>query len=213
MGTSAVFPVSDDLIMCDPIDIKPWWRRINGMDFGIDHPAAGAFCALDPEGTGTFYVYDCYKTSGETPVYHAAAMKKHGDWIPNAWPHDGLIRDKGSGIALKDLYRRHGLHCLKEHAHYQDERGNHTEPGLIEMYEWMRTGRFKVFKTLMAWFEEKRMYHREDAQIVKIKDDIISATRYAFIMRRYARLAPSEQKIGSAGPSRPIVGRRAWLSR
>ena len=213
MGTGAVFPVPDEMIACDQIDIKPWWRRINGVDFGIDHPAAGAFCALDTEGLGTFYVYDCYRAAGETPIYHAAAMRKHGDWIPNAWPHDGIRRDPGSGIALKDLYRRHSLHMLKEHAHYPDERGNHTEPGLIEMDEWMRTGRFKVFRTLRDWFEEKRMYHRKDGQVVKLRDDIMSATRYAFIMRRYARPAPSDRIIGSAAPSRPIIGGRVWLTR
>ena len=211
MGTGMVFPIADDRITCDPVEIKPWWRLINGLDFGIDHPAAGAFCALDPEGEGTFYVYDCYRARNETAIYHAAAMKKHGDWIPNAWPHDGLDRDKGSGIALKDLYRRAGAYMLREHAHYPDERGNHVDPGLIEMYEWMRLGRFKVFRTLGQWMEEKRMYHREDGKVIKKNDDLLSATRYAFIMRRYARTKPTASEIGSMSPVSPIVGRKRWL--
>lgn len=209
LGSGAIFPVSDDLLITEPVEIKKWWRRINGVDFGIDHPAAGAFCALDPEGDGTFYVYDCYKSPGETPVYHAAAMKKHGDWIPTAWPHDGFIRDKGSGTPLKNQYRSFGLFMLKEHAHYADDRENFLEPSLIEMYEWMRTGRFKVFSSCAKWFEEKRMYHRRDGQVVKKSDDILSATRYAFIMRRFARTQPSEN-TGSEAPSRPIIGSRRW---
>ena len=209
LGSGAIFPVSDDLLLTEPVEIKPWWRRINGIDFGIDHPAAGVFCALDPEGEGTFYVYDCYKAPGETAVYHAAAMKKHGDWIPTSWPHDGIERDKGSGIALKDQYRSHGLYMLKEHAHYADERGNHVEPGLIEMLEWMKTGRFKVFSSCPKWFEEKRLYHRKDGLVVKKVDDLMAATRYAFIMRRYARTAPS-QNTGSQLPSKPIIGPRRW---
>jgi phage terminase large subunit-like protein len=210
LGSGAIFAVTDEALLCEPIEPKPWWRFINGVDFGIDHPAAGAFCAFDPEGEGTFYVYDCYRAAGETPVYHAAAMKKHGDWIPNAWPHDGLERDKGSGVALKDLYRRQGLRMLKEHAHYPDERGNHTEPGLIEMLEWMRTGRFKVVRTLNDWYEEKRLYHRKDGKVVKQKDDIMAATRYAFIMRRSAVLKPGDAQIGRRAPMRPIVGRARW---
>jgi len=210
LGSGAVYPVSDERIMVDPFDLPKHYRRINGLDFGIDHPAAGAFCALDPEGDGTFYVYDCYKAPGETPVYHAQAMLKHPKWIPNAWPHDGMIRDKGSGKALKDQYRNQGLFMLKEHAHYPDERGNHTEPGTIEIYEWMRTGRFKVFKTLGQWFEEKHLYHRKDGLIVKLHDDLMSATRMAFISRRYARTAPVDVPIGSRTPSVPIIGQRRW---
>lgn len=210
MGSGAIFPIADEQLLVDPPEIKPWWRLINGIDFGIDHPAAGVFCALDPEGPGTFYVYDCYKKPGETAVYHAAAMKKHGEWIPNAWPKDGIQREKGAGLTIKDHYRSHGLRMLKEHAAYKDERGDHVEPGVIEMLEWMRTGRFKVSRLLHQWFEEKRMYHRDDGQIVKKRDDLMAATRYAFVMRRFARVKPTDTPIGRFAPSVPIVGRRRW---
>jgi phage terminase large subunit-like protein len=206
LGSGAVFPIGDDEITCDPFELPAHFYRITGVDFGIDHPGAGAFCAWDKDAD-TFYVYDCYKIAGQTPVYHATALKKHGDWIPIAWPHDGMIRDKGSGKALKDQYRSHGLYMLREHAHYLDERGNHREPGVIEMYEWMRTGRFKVFSPLSQWLEEKRLYHRKDGQIVAMKDDLLSATRMAFIMRRYARHAPAP-KVVKRKFTRPILGGR-----
>ena len=190
LGTGAVYPISDDDITIPPFDLPHHFYRINGLDFGIDHPGTGAFCALDRD-TDTFYVYDCYRQSGETAIYHAAALKKHGVWIPNAWPHDGMQRDKGSGIALKDHYRKHGLYMLKDHAQYEDkDKGNHVEPGIIEMLEYMRTGRFKVFSTCSQWFEEKRLYHRKDGQVVKQYDDLMDATRYAFVSRRYAKVKP-----------------------
>ena len=50
----------------------------------------------------------------------------------------------------------------------------------------MRTGRFKVFKHLNEWFDEKRMLHRKDGKIVPERDDIESATRYAVMMLRCA---------------------------
>jgi len=208
LGTGAVFPISEDAIGCDPFPIPPHFYRINGVDFGIDHPAAGAFLAWDKDGD-TIYVYDCYKRSGETPIYHAAALAKHGSWIPCAWPVDGLQRDKGSGIALKDMYRDHGATMMREAAHYPDERGRAREPGLIEMYEYMRTSRFKVFRNLNQWFEEKRLFHRKDGQVVAEHDDIMSATRYAFMMRRYAITRPAgKPHVGP--PRRPIVG---WQAR
>lgn len=204
LGEGAVFPIADDEITCEPFEIPPHFYRINGVDFGIDHPGAGAFCAWDKDG-GTFYVYDCYRRADQTPVYHAHNLKKHGDWIPNSWPHDGLAKDKGNGVALKNQYRQHGAYMLRDHAHYPDERQNSREAGVIEMYEWMRTGKFKVFAHLSSWFEEKRLYHRKQGEIVTKKDDILAATRYAFVMRRFAKVKPP-MIIPNRAPKRPIVG-------
>ena len=208
MSHGLIFPIDDDALFCDPFKIPEWFSRINGIDFGMDHPTAGAFCAHDRE-SDTWYVYDDYHMQGQTPVYHSVAMKKNGDWIPTAWPRDGLQRDKGSGQQLKDMYRQHGLYMLKEHAHYRDERGEHVEPGLIEMLEYMKSGKFKVFRTCQKFMEEKRSYHRDDkGQIVKIRDDVISAARYAFMMRRYARTRPSQGLAQNHAPGVPIIGRR-----
>lgn len=213
LGSGAVFPVSDESISILPFEIPSHWARINGMDFGIDHPAAGVFCAHDRD-TDTFYVYDGYKMPGETPVYHAAAMKKHGEWIPNAWPHDGLQREKSSNIALKDQYRKHGLYMLRDYAtfppnHHQDPNGNSREAGLIEMYEYMRTGKFKVFSVMNQWFEEKRMYHRDNGLVIAKYDDLLSATRYAFMMRRHATVKPPATPVKPKFRG-PIVGGRRY---
>ena len=208
MGTGAVFPIDELEITCVPFEIPHHFYRINGVDFGIDHPAASAFLAWDKDAD-TIYVYDCWKSPGQTPVYHASNLAKHGKWIPVSWPHDGLARDKGSGKALKDLYRNEGAYMLREHAHYPDERGNHVEPGLIEMFEYMRTGRFKIFNTQAEWFEEKRLYHRKDGRIIKIRDDIISATRIAFIMRRFARVKPPVVQARRKFDG-PIMGPARW---
>ena len=214
LGIGAIFPIRDEDIQVTPFPIPELWRRINGIDFGVGHPGAGAFCAIDPDSQ-TFYVYDCYKISGQTPVYHAHAMKKHGEWIPNAWPQDGVQREKSSNIALKDIYRGHALNMTRDFAkfaenHYLDPNGVSTEAGLTDMLDAMRTGKFKVFSNLSQWFEEKRLYHREttesgDVKIVKQFDDILSATRYAYMMRRFAINRP-----GPVAPRRrftgPIIG-------
>ena len=60
----------------------------------------------------------------------------------------------------------------------------------MEMLNRMEEGRFKVFSTCKSWFEEKRMYHRKDGQIVKLRDDLMSASRYAVQSLRFAIIQP-----------------------
>src|SRR5262245_59192719 len=50
----------------------------------------------------------------------------------------------------------------------------------------METGKFKVFDTLLDWFEEFRLFHRKDGKVVKEGDDLLSATRYGVMMLRFA---------------------------
>lgn len=188
MGSGGVYPVPDEEIQCDPFPIPSHFRRICGIDFGIDHPAAAAWIAYDAD-SDIVYVTDCYRKSNETAAYHAHAICSRGDWIPVAWPHDGMIRDKGGGEALKDQYEDHGVNMLPFSARYDDYKGGGQarEPMTMEILERMRTGRFRVFRNLTDWFEEKRMLHRKDGKIVAERDDIESATRYAVMMLRHSQ--------------------------
>ena len=65
----------------------------------------------------------------------------------------------------------------------------HLDPVTAEMLDRMMTGRWKVFSHLQDWFEEFRVYHKEKGKIVKIQDDLISASRTAMMARRYGRPA------------------------
>lgn len=198
MGTGAVFTVKDDEIICDPFEVPPYYHRIAGCDFGIDHPAAGAWIAYDAD-RDVAYLYDCYRKSGTEPLWHANEFRARGDWIPVAWPADGLARDKGSGRVLMEMYRDSGANMLSLSARYNDDKGSNqpVEPGVLDMLERMKTGRLKVFSTCHQFLDEKRFYHRKDAKIVKRKDDIISAARYALMMLRYA--------VPSSRPTRQSV--------
>ena len=62
-----------------------------------------------------------------------------------------------------------------------------VEAGLMKMLTMMQSGRFKVFKHLNEWWEEFRLYHRKDGKVFKEGDDLMSATRYAVVMLRYAQ--------------------------
>lgn len=187
MGSGGVYNVPDEMVMCEPFEIPDHFRRICGIDFGIDHPAAACWIAYDAD-SDVVYVYDCYKERGQTAAYHSQAIKSRGSWIPVSFPHDGMIRDKGGGVALKDQYIAHGVNMLGFSARYDDAKGGGQarEPITIDILERMRTGRFKVFNHLSEWFEEKRMLHRKDGKIVPERDDIESAMRYAVMMLRCA---------------------------
>ena len=71
---------------------------------------------------------------------------------------------------------------------------NGVEAGVMDMLERMQTGRFKAFSHLNEWFDEFRLYHRQDGRIVKALDDIISATRYALMCKRFAITKPKKSK-------------------
>lgn len=195
MGSGRIFPIAEEEITVAPFEIPRHWFQINGMDFGYDHPFAAVNVAWDRDAD-CVYVAKSYRQRQSTPVLHAAAIKPWGDWIPCAWPHDGLQHDKGSGEQLAEQYRSQGLKMLHEHTTHE-EGGNGVEAGLMDMLDRMQTGRLKVFATLNEWFEEFRLYHRKKmpdntSKIVKERDDLMSATRYAIMMLRFAKQKPRE---------------------
>lgn len=192
LGSGRVFPVPDEDVQVDAFSIPSDWAQIVGVDFGYDHPFAAVRCAWDRDND-KWYVTACYRERESTPVIHSAAIKPWGDWIPCAWPHDGLQHDKGSGEALAQQYRDQGLNMLAERATFEDG-GNGVEAGVIEMLDMMQTGRFKVFSHLKEWFDEFRLYHRQDGKIVKERDDLLSASRYALMMKRYAEVEPRRRE-------------------
>jgi phage terminase large subunit-like protein len=201
LGSGMVFPVAESAIRIEPFAIPDYWGRILGVDFGYDHPTAGAWCAYDTD-TDTMYVYKTYRKSRTIISEHAASLRSPAPWIPVAWPHDGLQHDKQAGRSIKDLYREAGLNMLPRHATFTDHdiSSFSFEAGISEMLDRMQTGRLKVFSTCTEFFEEMRSYHRKDGKVVKVLDDVISAIRYAMMMRRHARskreLAPQKTDLG-----------------
>jgi len=191
MGSGLVWPMSDEEIKVDPVDIKDYWPRICAVDFGVDHPFAAVWMAWDRD-LDIVYVYDCYRKSRATIAENSIVIRQKGTWIPVIWPHDGNQEDPKSAKSLADLYRLEGVNMWYESftnppAPGQKKGDLGVEAGLQAIWERMRSGRFKVFRGLDDWFEEFRMYHRKDGKVVPLKDDIMSATRYAHQSLRNAR--------------------------
>ena len=190
IGSGLIFPVPEENIFCDPIVIESHWPRIAAIDFGWDHPTALVWCAIDPDEE-CFYVYDCYRMSKASPSVHAQTIRNRPDFIPIAYPHDGNRRDSMGNPGLADQYRNLGCNMLLGHFTNPPALGQKTgsssiEEGLMAMLQKMEANKFKVFGTLGDWFEEFRMYHRKEGKVVPLRDDIMSATRYAFQSQRFA---------------------------
>lgn len=188
LGSGRVFPVAEEEIRIKAFPIPSSWVQIVGVDFGWDHPFAATRLAWDRD-QDVMYVTASYRQREATPVIHAATIRSWGDWLPVAWPHDGLQHDKGSGEPLAAQYRAQGLKMLPEKATFEDG-SNGVEAGVIEMLDRMHTGRWRVFEHLEDWFGEFRLYHRENGKIVKERDDLLSSSRYAMMMRRHAVVKP-----------------------
>jgi hypothetical protein len=92
---------------------------------------------------------------------------------------------------------------LGTHAQFKDGSVS-VEAGLMMMLDRMQTNRFKVFSTLNDWFEEFRLYHRAEGRVVKLRDDLMSATRYGVMMIREAVVEPRVLRMAK-GPSRPKI--------
>jgi len=191
IGEGRVFRIPEESIKCDPFEIPGHFSRICGIDFGMDHPGAGAWLAHDRD-KDIIYLYDCYKERGWLTSAHADEIKSRGDWIPVAWPHDGMEKDKKSGQPLYKDYRQHGVQMLHRSARYENDIGGSqaVEPIVIEVMNRMETGRFKVFMHLHKFFEEYRLLHRKQGVIVPIRDDIMKAVFYGVMMRRFAKIRP-----------------------
>lgn len=210
LGSGRVFAAAEEVVRIAAFPVPAHWPQIAGIDFGWDHPTAAVRLAWDRDGDA-LYVTHAYRRKGATPVIHAAALRPWGadaggrQWLPWAWPKDGYQHEKGSGRTLAQAYRGEGLRMLEGHARFDDDaaagRGDSVEAGVLEMVERMETGRLRVFAHLDEWFDEYRLYHRADGRIVKAQDDLLDATRYALMMRRFASVparARAHRRAGTA---------------
>jgi phage terminase large subunit-like protein len=210
LGSGRVFPVNEDDIKVDAFPIPDHWPQIIGMDFGWDHPSAATNLAWDRD-SDILYVTAAHRAREQTPVVFAASVKPWGAWKPVAWPHDGLQHDKGSGEQLAAQYRAQGLNLLKVRATFEDGT-NGLEAGIAELLDRMQTGRLQVFSHLAQWFEEFNLYHRKEGLIVKLNDDLMSATRYGMMMRRQAKIqtTKTDSHVPVMGVSRRLSG-NTWM--
>lgn len=169
MGSGLIFPILDDDIVWPDFQIPDYYQRCFGMDTGWKY-TAGVWLARNND-TGVSYLYDCYKGSEEKPPVHAQAFKDRGEWIPGAG--DCAEINRMDGTQFLAMYRGLGLDVM-----LPDKRSK--EANIQEVWLALSTGKLKIFRSCVKWFEEKRLYRRDiKGQVVKANDHLMDATQYA----------------------------------
>ncbi len=185
LGTGLIFdlPINGNKIA--PMECPEHWYMINGLDFGWSHPQAHVQLWWDKD-KDIFIVAAAWKKSKTQPYEAWQHVKGWAEDVPTAWPHDGLQTEKGSARQQKSYYEEAGWNMLEDMATWEHG-GNGVEQGIMEMYHLIKTKRMLFFNTLGDLFDEMLQFHRdEQGRVVKLVDDLLSALRYAYMMRREA---------------------------
>lgn len=198
---SAIFPIDPETIKrtYEPLDRLPReWYYLWAIDPGLGHPFGAVLLGYDRDGD-CIHVLRAIRVAGQTPLQHAFALRQIAPNVRVAWPKDTGNREKGTGTPLKNLYSDHMLDMLPSHVTNPDGSVG-LEWGLLNMWERMTTGRFKVNAQLVDWFAELRDYHKDDnGNVVAVDDDLMSATRYGCMA------------IKQAGTQNALGGGQTWL--
>lgn len=186
LGAGGIFQLNQREVICDPVALMGHWAVIGGLDIGMDHPTAAVWVAWDRD-VDVVYIYHEYRAVEYKIAMHASAMRARGPMIPWAWPHDGNIKDKGSGEPIVALFKKEGLNMLHSWATWPTG-GYSTEAAIMEIQNREASGRLKYFSNCVNILAERRTYHRDtNGHIVKKEDDLLSALMKALMMLRFAR--------------------------
>ena len=140
------------------------------LDVGWKRTAA-LWMAWDREAD-VVYFYSLYKQGYGEPATHVQAIQARGNWIPGVVDPHARDRSQKDGKRLIDSYNDLGLLLS-----YAD---NALQAGIHEVWERLISGRLKIFKSLIPFFNEFRVYRRgEDGKVAKGQDDhLMDCMRY-----------------------------------
>lgn len=157
-------------------------KRIAAIHCQDDGDIGAVWTALDP-GTDTIHLYDCCVFRREVAAVIAEGLNARGRWIPIAW------EDSDKDMSDKLLDR--GCNMLFEG--YKDA-DTLSEVNSREIWERMRTGRFKTDKRLSEWLDEYKTFYRKDSQVPKTSHPLMSATRHAVANLDHAKRQSTKRR-------------------
>lgn len=172
LGSGAIYPIVEERIIVDDFEIPRFWPRAYALDVGWNCTAA-VWGAWDRQ-SDIVYLYSCYKQGQADPPVHVDAIQSRGDWIPGVIDPAARGRSQRDGNTLFDDYISMGLNL--------DLSANTVEAGIHAIFRRMVSGRFMVFKSMQPWFEEYRLYRRDEkGKVVKENDHLMDCTRYLIL--------------------------------
>lgn len=212
LGKGAVFPFLETQFVISPLQLPAHTRWIAGMDYGISHPTTFIIMAWVPDDDMTYFVNE-YCEANKSVAQNASWINRNYPNIRIAWPHDMNNRE-GAGKSGAIQYTDESCNMLPMHAQYDDERKNGQEDSVWEFYQGIENGSLKVFNTCQKLLTEMRSYHRDDKnKIVPKKDDVISAARYALMMRRFSQPLSriGRRSMPKGGPEQNPLAKPWWM--
>jgi hypothetical protein len=136
----------------------PWgWKRVGGLDFGGVNTAG--VVAVQPPGSGTWYIAREYRAGSTTAAGHAAALRKlalcghqdgRGEPVPRAAWWCG-------GAGSEDHWRREFAQAGMPVA---PPAVSDVEVGIQRVYAMLATGRLKVFRSCEHTIDQLSSYSR-----------------------------------------------------
>lgn len=155
--------------------IDPHWKRIAGMHVQEDGDIALIWLGYDDKDD-SIHVYDACLFKREVHAVIAEGINARGRWVPVAW-------EKGAKD-IADQLRDRGCKMLVDPSIDTDSM---AEAVTRDIWERMRTSRFKVDKRLKNWLEEKQGFNREKQKIPRDTFPLMSATRHAAQQIKFAK--------------------------
>lgn len=169
LGSGAIYPVPESDVLIADFEIPVHYPRVYALDVGWNRTAC-LWAARDNE-TGVVYLYSEHYKGQAEPVIHAQGIKARGDWIPGVIDPASRGRSQFDGEKLIETYRQLGLILTPSK--------NAVEAGIYETWQLLANGKMKVFKSLVNWLMEFRIYQRDEkGKVVKSNDHLMDCMRY-----------------------------------
>jgi len=200
LGSGAIYPFAVSDIAVKAFPIPAHWPRIYGLDPGWNRTAALCL-ALDSQ-TDTLYAYAEHYVARCEPCENAPAILAWGDWIPGVIDPAANSSSQENGHCLMNLYKESGLKVLPA--------VNAVEAGLFAVSELFVSNRLKVFDHLVNFWQEFRLYRRDEkGRVVKENDHLMDCLRYAATSRVHMKTAPVKNRPLDR---EPVTSERGWMA-
>jgi phage terminase large subunit-like protein len=211
-GQGAVFEVEAETIKhtLDPAAVPPYWPWLWALDFRHSgqesggHPFAAVLLTWDRDND-VVYVMDAFRMFGMAANHVARIKESPMKDAPVAWPHDG---ETGAGITTNEtvaaIYKKLGLAMRPTHATFL-EGGYSFYSGITVMEERFAAKKLRVAAHLFEWFDEYGGYHKLNGKVVKVDDDLLSATRVGCMDLRFAKTFSHFPAMRKAGQTEVIA--------
>lgn len=172
LGAGAIYPVAEDFLFIDPIEIPDWYTQGWALDPGWNVTAA-LLGAYNPD-TEVYYLTAEFYGQRDQPVLHSHGIKAMLPWEGLEGvidPSGDNVGNQKDGAKMKEEYEDLGFELKKAN--------NALHSGLRHVLVLMQTGRLKIFKSLVYLQKEFRLYRRDvNGKIVKQHDHLLDDMRY-----------------------------------